>query len=308
MKNTLWFDAFYLETFGLIAGFLLILLVPLYFLKKKSVTLQGSWASVISWLYAVPVLFFFIGLKSPGPKIFITLISIYSAKTFFKMLGMYHRHIFVYTTYFGIAFCAISVHLEHDLLFFLAPALMLFFYCIIPVFLNHTENMIQYISVSFLTFCLFGWGLIFSTKVLSVDSGVYLLFYLYILSEFSGNLTNLSSNFLPGSIIAPKVSTKVKWSGMVFSFIFTMLLAWAFRRLLFNTEEKYWIMAGFICFFSALIGEWALSAFRRDLGLKDQGVFIIGRGDLLSRTNRMVFSYPAFTFFIWALGDIGFKL
>jgi len=308
MSNSLWFDAFYLENFGLILGFLIALLIPLYFLKKKSVTFQASWASVISWLYALPVLFFFIGLKSPGPKIFITLTAIYSAKIFFKMLGMYHRHIFVFTTYFGIIFCAVALHLQHDVLFFLAPALMIFFYCIIPVFLNHTNNMVQYISVSFLTFCLFGWGLIFSTKLLALPMGVYLLFYLYIISEFSGNLTNMLSVFLPGPLIASKVSSKVKWSGMLVSFVFTMLLAWGFRRLLFDDSEAYWVVAGIICFFSALIGEWALSAFRKDLGLKDHGVFIIGRGDLLSRTNRMVFSYPAFTFYIWAIGDIGFRV
>jgi len=308
MKDHLWLDAFYLETFGLVLGFLLILFIPLFFLRKKSITLQASWASVVSWLYAVPILFFFIGLKSPGPKIFLTLISIYSAKTFFMMIGMYHRHIFVFTTYLGIIFCAVSIHLEHDLLFFLAPALMMFFYCVIPVFLNSTKNMVQYVSLSFLTFCLFGWGLIFSTKALTLPMGIYVLFYIYVLSEFSGNLTNMASNFLPGALIAPKVSNRVNWSGMIFSFIFTMLLAWGFRRLLFNDSETYWVAAGLICFFSALIGEWALSAFRRDLGLKDQGVFIIGRGDLLSRTNRMVFSYPAFTFYILALGDISFKL
>ena len=308
MSNSLWFDAFYLENFGLILGFLLVLLVPLYFLKKKNVTFQASWASVISWLCALPVLFFFIGLKNPGPKVFITLIAIYSAKVFFKMLGMYHRQIFVYTTYFGIIFCSIALHLQYDILFFLAPALMVFFYCLIPVFLNHTNNMVQYISVSFLTFFLFGWGLVFSTKILTLPMGIYLLLYLYILSEFSGNLIHMLSLFLPGPLIAQNVSTKVKWSGMLVSFVFTMSLAWSFRRLLFNDSETYWVAAGVICFFCALTSEWALSVFRKDLGLKDHGVFIIGRSDLLSRTNRMIFSYPAFTFYIWTIGDIGFRV
>ena len=168
--------------------------------------------------------------------------------------------------------------------------------------------MIQYISVSFLTFCLFGWGLVFSTKVLMLPMGIYLLLYLYILSEFSGNLMNMLSVFLPGPFIASKISTKVKWSGMLVSFVFTMLLAWGFRRLLFNDSESYWIVAGVICFFSAFIGEYSMSVFRKDLGLKDHGIFIIGHGDLLSRTNRMIFSYPAFTFYIWAIGDIGLRV
>ncbi len=308
MTKSLWFDPFYLENFGILFGFFFLLLIPLYFLKKNNITFQASWASVISWIYVLPVLFIFIGLKSPGPKIFMTLIALYSAKTFFMMVGMYHRHIFVYTTYLGIIFCSLSLHLEHDVLFFVAPALMLFFYCCIPVVLNHTRNMVQYISLSFLTFCLFGWGLVFSTKLLSLPMGVYMLLYLYILSEFSGNLTNMLSYFSPGPIIAPQVSSKVKWLGALLSLTITVFLAWGFRRLLFNDDISYWLIAGVVCFFSATIGEWALSAFRKDLGLKNQGVFIIGRGDLLSRTNRLIFSYPAFTFYIWALGDITFSV
>ena len=123
MGTSLWFDAFYLETFGLILGFLLTLLPFLYFLRKKNSLFQASWSSVLSWLYTLPALFFFIGLKSPGPKIFITLIAIYSAKVFFKMLGMYHRYIFVWTTYFGIIFCSVALHLQHDVIFFSSPCL-----------------------------------------------------------------------------------------------------------------------------------------------------------------------------------------
>jgi phosphatidate cytidylyltransferase len=139
-----------------------------------------------------------------------------------------------------------------------------------------------------------------------IERGIYLLFYLYALAEFSGNTSNGIGMMFGGPSIASKVSTKAKWSGLIGSLICTLALAWAFRRLLFNTDEVYWITAGIIACIGGHFGEWAVSSFRKDLGLKDQGVFIIGRGDLLSRTNRLTYVYPLFTLFLWLHGDLSF--
>ena len=308
MNKNLWLDTFYLENFGLILGFLVLLAVPLYFLKDTKTQFQASWASVISWLYAIPILYFFIGIKEPGPLIFLTLVSIYSAKTFLQMVGIYHRHVFVYLIYAGIILCSVGVHYKNDLILLMSPLLMIFLFCMVPIFKNNTKNMIQYISVAFVCFVLFGWSVIFSGKILSLPMGAYLLLYLYILCEFSGNATNMISMLIPSPMVASQVTSKAKWSGLIVSFVLTLTLAWAFRRMLFNNDEVYWVSAGIICFFSSHFGEWTISVFRKDLGIKDHGVFIIGRSDLLSRTNRIIFSYPAFTFLLWILGDLSFKV
>lgn len=306
MENALWFDRFYLENFGFVAAFLVCLGVPLFIFRNTKTHFQASWASVKSWLYILPVLFFCIGLPQPGPFIFMCLVSIYSAKRFFQMTGIYHRSFFVYACYLAIAISGYCVYNHFDIGFFSSIFILLFALTLIPVISNKSENMIQYISLTFICFCLFGWNLLFASRIFDLDKGLYLLFYLYALAEFAGNTSNGISLMIPSSSVASKINSKARWSGLIFSFILTLGLAWAFRRLLFDTAEIYWVSAGIIAFFGAHFGEWAISSFRKDLGLKDQGVFIIGRGDLLSRSNRVIYVYPLFTLFLWLNKDISF--
>ena len=222
------------------------------------------------------------------------------------MTGIYHKSLFVYSCYLAIAYSGYAIYNNYDAGFFCSFFLLLFVLTLIPVLTNKTDNMIQYISLTFICYCLFGWNLLFAARMFEIEQGIYLLFYLYALAEFSGNTSNGIGMMFPSPSVASKVSTKAKWSGLICSLILTVGLAWAFRRLLFNTDEVYWIAAGVIACIGGHFGEWAVSSFRKDLGLKDQGVFIIGRGDLLSRTNRLIYVYPLFTLFLWLHKDLEF--
>ena len=306
MENALWFDTFYQENFALVAAFLMIIGIPLFIFRKSKTHVQASWASVKSWLYILPVFFICFGLPQPGPMIFLVLVSIYSSKRFFQMTGMYHKSLFVYTCYLATVLGAYFIYNKMDIAFFSTFSVLLFVLTLIPVVMNKTENMIQYISLTLVCFCLFGWNLIFAARLFDVEKGIYLLFYLYALAEFSVNTTNGISLMIPSSTVAGKITSKAKWSGVFCSFILTISIAWAFRRLLFDTSEVYWISAGLIAFWGAHLGEWGLSTFRRDLGIKDQAVFIIGRGDILSRSNRVMYVYPFFTLYLWVTGDLSF--
>jgi len=116
----------------------------------------------------------------------------------------------------------------------------------------------------------------------------------------------VSLMFPSSSAVAGKVTNKAKWAGLFCSFLLTTLLAWAFRRLLFDTSESYWISAAVLAFWGAHLGEWGITTFRKDSGMKDQGVFIIGRGDILSRTNHIMYVYPFYTLYLWVIGDLSF--
>ncbi len=306
MNNTLWFDQFYLENFAFVATFLICLGLPLFIFRNSKTHIQISWVSVKSWLYILPVLFFFIGLPQPGPFIFMVLVSIYSSKRFFQMTGIYHKRLFVYACYIAILTSGFCIYNHYDIGFFCSIFGLLLSLTIIPIVTNKTQNMIQYISLTFICFCLLGWNLLFASRIFEIEKGLYILFYLYVLAEFSGNTSNGINLIIPSSSIASNVTPKAKWMGLIFSFILTLFLAWVFRRLLFDTSEIYWISAGMISFFGAHFGEWTISSFRKDLGLKDHGVFIIGRGDLLSRSNRIIYVYPLFTIFLWLNKDISF--
>ena len=78
------------------------------------------------------------------------------------------------------------------------------------------------------------------------------------------------------------------------SFALTIALAWALRHLLPVRTEVFWISAGLVAALGGSLGDLVLSVIRRDLGIKDAGPFIIGRGDLLTIMDRMIFVAPIF--------------
>jgi len=307
MKSTLWFNTFYQENFALVAIFLIALGIPLFIFRNTKTHFQASWASVKSWLYILPLFYFFFGLPQPGPMIFMVLVAIYSSKRFFQMTGMYHRSFFVYVCYTASLAAGYCIYKKYDMAFFSSSSLLLFVLTLIPVLMNKTKNMIQYVSLTFVCFCLFSWNVLLGARLFEVEKGIYLLFYLYALAEFSVNTTNgISLMFPSSSSVAGNISLKPKWGGLICSFLLTVLLAWGFRRLLFDTSEKYWIAASLLAFWGAHLGEWGLSTFRKDSGMKNQGVFIIGRGDILNRTNHIIYVYPFYTIYLWTTGDLTF--
>ena len=58
---------------------------------------------------------------------------------------------------------------------------------------------------------------------------------------------------------------------------------------------------GFICGIIAQIGDWAASAIKRSVGVKDFGKIIPGHGGLLDRIDSLLFVAPAVYFYLQLL-------
>jgi phosphatidate cytidylyltransferase len=66
------------------------------------------------------------------------------------------------------------------------------------------------------------------------------------------------------------------------------------RHLLPIRKEPFWLASSLIVILLGRSGDIILSVIRRDLGIKDSGLFIIGRDDILSRVDKFIFVAPAF--------------
>ena len=66
-------------------------------------------------------------------------------------------------------------------------------------------------------------------------------------------------------------------------------------------EEPYWMAAALIACFFGKAGDILISVVRKDLGIKDSGLFILGRDDTLARMEKYIFAAPVFyyTFKYW---------
>jgi phosphatidate cytidylyltransferase len=301
MEVSLWSDPLYKQTVGLVLGFLFILGIALFFARNKNTHTQASWASVKSWLFAAPILFIFCGLPSPGPLVVLTLVAILGAKTFFQMLGMYHRSYFVWATYIAIICLAATIHFRWIEVYNLAPMLFLGIICLIPILRNSAKQMIQYLCLTLLGFSFLGWAFMHLGWIWVLNGGAFMVLYLIILTELCDNIHLSLSRHIGKVRLFSKISPKRTLEAGLIAFALTLIFAWGLRHLLPVRTEIYWVASGVVAALGGSLGDLVLSVVRRDLGIKDVGPFIIGRGDLLTIMDRMIFVAPIFYYVMWYL-------
>ena len=93
--------------------------------------------------------------------------------------------------------------------------------------------------------------------------------------------------------LAPAISPKKSWEGLIGSIIFTTLGgSLAFNYIL---DLQWWIgaLVGLMMVFTATSGDLIESAMKRDLQLKDMGSLLPGHGGILDRLDSVLLSAPA---------------
>ena len=165
---------------------------------------------------------------------------------------------------------------------------------LIPMLRNSYSQMIQYIALSLLAFIFFGWSFMHLGRLLYLPGGVYLMMYIYILTEFSESVSLATTRIRGDHKLFQKISQRFSIEGVIVSLFLTLILAWGLRHMLPDRTEPFWMAAGLIATLSGRFGDLAVAVIRRDLDIKDSGVFIIGRDDILARIDKLIFVGPIF--------------
>lgn len=294
----LWTNARYVETAGLVLGALVFLGLLTYLLKRKGAPYTSAWVSVKSWLFVAPLLFASFALPKPWPLVFVTWVGVLSSKSFFQMVGMYHRSWFVSVTYLFIFATGYIINYGYLEFYNLMPMIFLAFICLIPLLRNSATQMIQYIALSLIAFIFWGWSYMHMGRLLTVEGGELMVLYLYLLTEVSENTSWACSKLFGRHRPFSKISSKVTLEGMLVAFAVTMIMAWGFRHLLPDRSERFWIAAGLVAAVFGRMGDLIINVIRRDLGIKNTGIFIIGRDGMLTRVDKLIFVGPMY-FYIY---------
>lgn len=289
-----WNDPIYLRTALIVLSVLFISGAIVYFFREKNYYFISAWASIKSWIFVAPFLFLVFAFPYPWPLVVLTLFAIYGAKAFFKILGMYHRHNFVLICYAGIWFLGLASYYGHLELYNLMPLIVLGACCLVPLFRNTHQQMIQYISLTLLGFVFLGWSFMHLGLLLKYPSGLYQIMFLIVLTEFSDNTSIATSYYLRGPRLFSNIDPKRTYASTLTSIALTIALAGAMKSLLPDDAEKYWLVAGIVASVAGVLGDLTMTVIRRDAGAKDVGPFIIGRGDFLHRMDRLIFVAPIY--------------
>lgn len=291
------------ETAAIIFGAVLLINLVLTFLRMRTPAFKAAAASTLSWVITIPVIFALAGMAWPYPLIFLGLISIYGAKNFFQMTGMYHRSNFVWACYCAIYFSTYCVYKKEMDIFNLMPMIMFFVVCLIPLLRNSYKHMVQYIALTLLNFC-FIWAFLHLGWILEMKDGVYIFIYIFLLTEFFDTVYLAISKYLKRIKLISNITPKRSLEGFVLAGAITLVLGWGMRHLLPVRTELYWIAVSLTCITFASTGDSVLTMVRRDLGIKVTDSFILGRGDFFSRLDRLVFVAPIAHYVLFVLGAL----
>lgn len=289
-----WSDPIYQQTALIVLSIIFLSGLIVYFFRQRNYYFVSAWASIKSWLVAAPILFLLLGLPSPWPLIVLTVLAIHGAKVYFQILGMFHRSYFVLACYAGIVGLAFacwhdSLHIYNNM-----PMILLGACFLIPLIRNSYKRMIQYISLTLLGFIILGWSFMHLGLILNLPNGIYQIMYLIILTEFCDNTNLAVHRYFKGWKLFSEIDPKRTVGSTCVSILLTLFLAGAMRQLLPGQSEQYWLTAGLVASIGGLFGDLAMDVIRRDAGVKIVGPFILGRGDFLTRMDRLMFVAPIY--------------
>jgi phosphatidate cytidylyltransferase len=101
--------------------------------------------------------------------------------------------------------------------------------------------------------------------------------------------------------MAPTISPKKTWEGLVGAIIFTLIGAGLVFQ--FPLHRSFWegAIIGVIGVITATWGDLIESALKRDIGIKDMGKVLPGHGGVLDRIDSLLFTVPTIWFAYEAL-------
>ncbi|OQW53725.1 MAG: phosphatidate cytidylyltransferase [Proteobacteria bacterium SG_bin7] len=307
MEVAQWNNPVYRETVLIVLVFLFLLGSIFFVFHRKNAAFLGTWASLKSWLFAAPVILLVLGLPYGWALASLTLVAIFGSKTFFQITGMYHRSNFVWICYIGIAALAYAIYIDWHRLYDLMPMIFLFTICMVPLIRNNYIHMIQYIALTLIGFSLLGWNFMHLGWILKLDNGPFLLIYIILLTEFCENALMASSKLFGHIKPFSRITSKRTLEGFVVALFVTVALAWGMRHLMPSgfRSPPFWIASGIVAACGGALGDLVLTVVRRDLGIKQVGAFIIGRGDFLRRVDRLIFVAPIYFYVMKYMFSLG---
>jgi phosphatidate cytidylyltransferase len=142
----------------------------------------------------------------------------------------------------------------------------------------------------------------FLMLTLAADNGAQRV-VVFVLLTVSNDIGGYATGVLFGKHpIAPQISPKKSWEGFAGSVALQCLVgALSFVYLL---DAPWWqgLIAGLIMTVTATAGDFAESAIKRDLGVKDMGTFLPGHGGMMDRLDSLIpnafTSWALFTLFL----------
>lgn len=177
------------------------------------------------------------------------------------------------------------------------PVYMFLFLPTLMVLLGETRQFLTAIGtlmwgLMLCVFCLGHMG--FLLQMPADNAGIGLLICLLLLTQLNDVSQYLWGKRFGRHKILPTVSPNKSVEGFLGGVVTTTILALVLGPLLSPMSWPMALWVGPLIAFFGFIGDVTMSAFKRDLGLKDSSTLIPGHGGILDRVDSLIYTAPLF--------------
>lgn len=196
-----------------------------------------------------------------------------------------------------------------DIAWFFMVLLVIFF---IVLLISYVITFPKYKALEVMS-CLFifvyaGVLLSYVYRIRSLESGIYLVWIIFIASWICDTCAYFSGVFLGKHKAFPVLSPKKTWEGCIGGVIGSVLVALLFSVILseqlentFGVPQMALPVIVFVCSIISMFGDLAASAIKRDYQIKDYGNLIPGHGGIMDRFDSVIFVAPVVYYMILLL-------
>lgn len=117
------------------------------------------------------------------------------------------------------------------------------------------------------------------------------VFFIFLLIWMSDTFSYLIGRFCGKRKLAPKISPKKTYAGLIGGMLFTILTGFILDKYLIYSKFN-WIVLGILISVFAPIGDLVASKLKREFEVKDSGFLIPGHGGLLDRLDSFIMCIP----------------
>lgn len=166
------------------------------------------------------------------------------------------------------------------------------------------EGYVRDVTASVFTIAYLPFMAGFLSLTLSADDGPARI-VVFILLTISNDIGGYATGVLFGRHpIAPQISPKKSWEGLAGSVLLQAVVGALCFVLIFEAPWWQGVVVGLIMTISATAGDFAESAIKRDLGVKDMGSFLPGHGGMMDRFDSLIpNAFVSWALFTWFLGS-----
>jgi phosphatidate cytidylyltransferase len=146
------------------------------------------------------------------------------------------------------------------------------------------------------------WLLSHLISIRQFPDGTFLIFFLFLVTWSNDIAAYYSGTFWGRHPMAPVISPKKTWEGALGGLVGSIAVAFACRAWFLpslSAADALWL--GLLLGIAAPLGDLCESVMKRSAGVKDSGMLIPGHGGILDRIDSLIFTTPAFYYYLLSI-------